>query len=203
MVAVKICGLTRVEDAVACVQLGVDALGVNFWPQSKRFCVEEAALSIAKAVKGQTLLVGVFVDATPNEMQRIQEKVGLDCVQLHGTESPQVLEQFLPHAYKCIRVENAESLAAANHYAGDYLMVDAFVADVPGGTGQTLDWHLVQPLCAQRKVLLAGGLTPDNVADAILQARPFGVDVASGVESAPGQKNLDLVKRFVEQAKAL
>lgn len=201
MTRVKICGLTRSDDALHSVQAGADAIGLNFWPRSPRAVDVARARAIADAVRGRTLIVGVFVDASDEEIDRVRAEVGLECIQLHGSEPPEQLQRLLPHAYKALAVRDASSIDAARRYPGEHLLLDAFVPGQPGGTGHTFRWELAQDLARERHVTLAGGLTPTNVAAAIAAVRPFCVDTASGVESAPGIKHHALVTAFIRAAK--
>jgi phosphoribosylanthranilate isomerase len=200
MVRVKICGVTSLEDARMCLDAGADAIGLNFWSGSARRCEEGVARSIVAELKGRTLFVGVFVDSSAEEVERIRASVGLDCVQLHGDESAQMLAQFLPHAYKAVRVRG-DVLAAVRGYPGEHVLLDAYVAGLPGGTGATFDWNLARAVAAERRLTLAGGLTPANVRSAVETVQPYCVDVASGVESAPGVKDAALVRAFVANAR--
>lgn len=202
MTHVKICGLTSLADARTCLDAGADAIGLNFWAKSVRRCEESMAREIAAAVRGKALIVGVFVDAPRAEIARLQREVGLECVQLHGDESPELLAEFLPHAYKAVRVRGPEVSAEVARYGGEHVLLDAYVKGMPGGTGERFDWALAEGIARTRKLTLAGGLTPDNVADAVRAVRPYCVDTASGVESAPGVKDAALVSRFVRAAKA-
>jgi phosphoribosylanthranilate isomerase len=203
MVRVKVCGVTSVADALICVSAGVDAIGLNFWSRSVRRCDERVAREIVEAVGGRALMVGVFVDASAAEVTRIRDGVGLGCVQLHGEEPPAFLAQFLPHAYKALRVQDASVLDQVRSYGGEYVLLDAYVKGAPGGTGATFDWALAQQVAQERKLTLAGGITPANVAEAVRRVRPFCVDCASGVESAPGVKDPELVRALVTRAKGL
>jgi phosphoribosylanthranilate isomerase len=201
MVRVKICGITSLADAQQAVEAGADALGLNFWSGSVRRVTETVAVEIARALRDQVLLVGVFVDAPAVEITRLREDLGLGCVQLHGDESPELLAQFLPHAYKAVRVRGADVASEVARFGGEHVLLDAYVKGMPGGTGATFDWSLAAQIARQRKLTLAGGLTPANVADAVRAVRPYCVDTASGVESAPGVKDAALVRAFVERAK--
>lgn len=206
MAAVKVCGVTSVSDALACVQAGVDALGLNFYAGSPRCTSVEIARAIVDAVGKSVLTVGVFVDASYDEISSVQRETGLRCVQLHGHEPPALLARFVPHAYKAVRVRGPQSLAEAASYPGEYLLLDAYVPGAAGGTGARFDWRLAADFVTatpSRKVTLAGGLTPENVAAAVAAVQPFCVDVASGVESAPGVKDLAKVAAFVAAAKGL
>jgi phosphoribosylanthranilate isomerase len=205
MVAVKICGITRVEDAALCVAAGADAIGLNFYPQSPRCVSLEAAQRIVQSVAGQVLTVGVFVDASFERIAEVKAATGIECVQLHGDEPPELLERLLPHAFKAIRVRDAASLFDARRFAGKHILLDAFVPGQPGGTGKRLNWDLVTALARERQVTLAGGLDPGNVAEAVARVQPFCVDVASGVEveGAPGHKDAAKVRAFIAAAKGL
>ena len=201
MVRVKVCGVTSVDDARMCVEAGVDAIGLNFWPKSVRRCDERVARAIVDSVGAATLIVGVFVDACEAEIARIRSEVGLACVQLHGDEPPALVQRFLPHAYKALRVRDASIAERVRAYPGEHVLLDAYVKGQPGGTGATFDWTLARTLTHERKVTLAGGLTADNVADAVRAVGPYCVDTASGVELAPGVKDPDLVRGFVRSAR--
>jgi phosphoribosylanthranilate isomerase len=202
MTAVKICGVTSVADALLCVDAGADAIGLNFVASSPR-CVSEAlARQIVQALPAGFMSVGVFVDADYEQLMQIKQRVGLCCLQLHGDESPALLARCLPHAYKALRVRDASLIEQAVLYPGEHLLLDAYVPGVHGGTGASFDWKLAAQLAGTRKVTLAGGLHPENVAAAVTAVRPFCVDVASGVESRPGNKDPELVRAFVARAKA-
>ena len=200
-VHVKLCGITSVADAELCVAAGADAIGLNFYPRSPRFVSVDSARTIAASVKGRVLIVGVFVDASFETIAETIREVGLGCVQLHGDEPPELLARFLPHAYKAIRVRDQRSIEDAQRYGGEHVLLDAFVPGEPGGTGRTFAWELAAGLARKRRVTLAGGLVPGNVAAAIAAVRPYAVDVASGVERAPGIKDEALVRAFITAAK--
>jgi phosphoribosylanthranilate isomerase len=201
MVRVKVCGVTSLDDARMCVELGVDAIGLNFWPRSVRRCEPRVARDIVTSLAGQALFVGVFVDAGEAEIADTIEQVRLDCVQLHGDEPPALVARFLPHAYKALRVRGESPLELVRSYPGEHVLLDAYVPGMPGGTGAVFDWSLAREVARERKLTLAGGLTADNVAQAVQAVRPYCVDTASGVESGPGVKDRELVRRFVEQAR--
>ncbi len=201
MVWVKICGVTRVEDALACVEAGADAVGVNFYERSPRHCGPEIACAIVEAVGNRAVTVGVFVDKSYEEIVALREKVGFGLAQLHGSETPELLDRLLPHAYKAIRVRGDFAARQARDYGGETILLDAYVPGIAGGTGKTFDWGLAARVAETRRVILAGGLKPENVSQAIARVSPYGVDAASGVESAPGKKDLNLVRAFIETAK--
>lgn len=200
----KICGVRTPAEAAACVRLGASSIGVNFVPASPR-CIDAAtAAAIADAAHVENpkcVVVGVVADVSGAAMRALLADAKLDCLQLHGDEPPEALRPFLPHAYKAVRIATPEDAARAATYPGDYLLVDAKVEGVLGGSGATFDWDLVRELAKTRKLTLAGGLRPENVADAIAAVRPYCVDVASGVESAPGVKDLAKVRAFVDAAR--
>jgi phosphoribosylanthranilate isomerase len=158
---------------------------------------------VAQAVGASALLVGVFVDADAAEVARIRDHVGLGCVQLHGDELPEFLTPFLPHAYKALRVRGPSIRDDVRRYPGDHILLDAYVPGMPGGTGATFDWQLAAEIARERKLTLAGGITPTNVAEAVRAVRPFCVDTASGVESAPGVKDRSMVEALVRQARSV
>lgn len=201
MAHVKICGVTTVQDVELCVEAGADAIGLNFFARSPR-CVDVAtARRLVDAIAGRALAVGVFVDASYEQIAEVKAQTGIGCVQLHGAEPPEFLDRLLPHAYKAVRVRDASSLAEARRFGGEHILLDAYVPGEHGGTGARFDWDLAAALAAERQVTLAGGLTPDNVAEAVARVRPFCVDVASGVEQAPGRKDPDKVRAFMKAAK--
>ena len=197
---IKVCGITTPEDAAGCVALGVDWLGLNFVPSSPR-CIDVAtAVAIRDAVRGRAELVGVVADRPLAALVELRRDAGLDRLQLHGSEPPELVQKLAPHAFKALRIGSAADVAAADGYPG-LLLVDAKVAGALGGTGRTVDFALVAPLSRTHKLLLAGGLGPANVAAAVRTVKPWGVDVASGVERSPRVKDLDKVRAFVESAR--
>jgi phosphoribosylanthranilate isomerase len=194
---IKICGVTTAEDAIACADLDADAVGVNFVPSSPRCVNEETARSIVRAVGERLLVVAVVADLGVERMRALRDSTGVGCLQLHGGEAAADVTALLPHAYKAVRVAGPDDVALAEAMPGDYVMVDARVEGALGGTGRTFDWSLVVALARKRKLVLAGGLTPENVAAAVAAVHPWCVDVASGVEKAPGVKDLAKVRAFV------
>jgi phosphoribosylanthranilate isomerase len=201
MTRVKICGVTSVDDALASVEAGADAIGVNFARRSPRRVEVELARAILEALPRHVVSVGVFVDSSEAEIRDVIARTGLRCVQLHGDEPAELVAAFLPHAYKALRVRGAGVLEEAARYPGEHLLLDAYVPGVEGGTGATFDWAIAAKLARVRQVTLAGGLTPDNVAEAVREVRPFCVDVASGVELSPGRKDRAKVRAFIAAAK--
>jgi phosphoribosylanthranilate isomerase len=197
---VKICGITRLEDALLAAELGADALGFNLWPGSKRHLPAEAARAIVDRLPPFVTPVGVFVNQPPTEVLTLAAEAGLAAVQLHGDEPWDDVNGYPIPAIKAVRLAGRESLADLHRYR-----VRAFLLDAPsagfGGSGATCDWALAAEVAARSHVLLAGGLTPDNVAEAIRAVRPWGVDVASGVETSPGVKDPERLRRFLENVR--
>ncbi len=204
---VKICGITSAQDAQLAVEAGADALGFVFFAMSPRKISVERAAEIARAVPKGVRRVGVFVNESPAEMARVADAVGLDLLQLHGDEPPEALAGLVRPALKAVRVGKGfaeeEALRYASRAAG--LLVDTRLpgeTQLPGGTGVPFDWSLVKGLAARVPFLmLAGGLDPANVAEAIRVVRPHAVDVSSGVEALPGRKDPARVRAFVQAAR--
>jgi phosphoribosylanthranilate isomerase len=200
-VKVKICGVTTVEDARACVEAGADAIGLNFWAGSKRYVEVSRAAAIARALPG-VLKVGVFVDAKRDEIEGIIDAVGLEAIQLHGDESPEDCCGFAVQVIKAISMRPGSEPAAAiaERYGADFILLDTDAGAQHGGSGRSFDWRRAVGV-APGRLFLAGGLRPDNVAEAVRAADPYGVDTASGVESSPGRKDAELVREFIRNAK--
>lgn len=201
---VKICGVTSVADAELCRDAGADAIGLNFVPASPRRIETKVGKQIRDRLKGSVELVAVVADLPEAELRQLQLEVEPDFLQLHGNEPPELLERFLPNAYKVVHVQEAFDLERASLFAGDRVLLDAKVAGKLGGTGIAFDYSLTTELARKRRVILAGGLRPETVASAVAQVKPFGVDVASGVENAgqPRGKAADKVRAFVTAAKS-
>jgi phosphoribosylanthranilate isomerase len=199
-VFVKICGVTTEEDALLAVAMGADAVGFNFVPSSPRFLAVSRAADIAKRLPPEILTVGIFRNEAPERVVDLVHQAGLKAAQLHGHESPddsRWVRARVPITIKVFPGGDPE-LARATAFGADIVMLDS----ASPGSGQVFDWSLAEGAPSGLRILLAGGLTPDNVAEAIDRVRPWGVDVASGVESAPGVKDPTLVRRFVRAAKA-
>jgi len=200
---IKICGITSVDDALAAVDAGADAIGVNLVPTSRRAVTPDVAAEIARRVSEQARVVAVVADASVQALGVLRRELGIDWLQLHGNEPPEQLFALLPNAYKAIAIESPTDVALAAGYAGELLLVDTKVPGALGGTGTSFDWTLVGELAKSRKLILAGGLAPDNVARAISVAGPYGVDVASGVELPEDARRKDAarMRAFVENAR--
>ncbi len=200
--AVKVCGITCAEDAVMAVEAGVEMIGLNFVPSSPR-CVSAArARDIVAAVARRAEVIGVVANLDVVTMLALRTEARLDSLQLHGDEPPEVFEKLSRSDYKAVRVSDERDVDLARRYLGPRILVDAKVAGVLGGSGHVFDWHLVTALARQRSLLLAGGLTPVNVGAAVSQVQPWAVDVASGVEDAPGVKAREKVRAFVRAVRA-
>jgi phosphoribosylanthranilate isomerase len=197
---VKICGITRLDDALAAVRLGADALGFNFWPRSKRYLPPGEARAIVRRLPSFVTAVGVFVDPTREEVLRAADQSGIAVAQLHGDEPPELCASLPLPVLKAIRVTGAHALSALASYE-----VQGFLLDSPtvgyGGSGQTFDWELAAEVARELPIVLAGGLGPENVAEAVRIVHPWAVDVASGVERAPGVKDPERMRLFIDRAK--
>jgi phosphoribosylanthranilate isomerase len=202
MVRVKICGLTDVHDARLAARLGADALGFNFCPQSPRYIRPERAKAIVAVLPPLLTTVGVFVNERPETVMEICRKVGLDAAQLHGDEPPLAVDAVQGvRRIKAIRIASEADIALCRRYRVEAYLLDAYDPGRRGGTGRTFDWKLARAAAQFGSIILAGGLTPDNVAEAIAAAAPYGVDVASGIESEPGRKDRALMADFIYRAK--
>ncbi len=199
-VRVKICGVTRLEDALDAARLGADALGFNFWARSKRFIAPAAAGEIVRQLPPGVATFGVFVDPTREDVLRAIAASGVGAVQLHGDEPPALCASLPLPVVKAIRIGGPNDLAQLASYEVRAFLLDSASAEY-GGSGVGFDWSLATEAARELPVLLAGGLDPDNVAAAVRTVRPLGVDVASGVESAPGVKDPARMALFIRRAK--
>ena len=197
---IKFCGLTSLSDAQLALHVGAWAIGLIFWPHSPRRCGLEDASEIAAALKRQAEIVGVFVNPTLDEVARIADAVGLTMLQLHGDEGPAFCAEAGRRTgckvIKAVRVRSGADLQSLSSFHTDYPLLDSYTAGVPGGTGETFAWEIARDHRGRTPVILSGGLNPGNVAGAISVVRPFAVDVASGVELAPGRKDPDKLRAF-------
>ena len=204
MTRVKVCGITNLEDALAALDAGADLLGFNFYARSPRYVTPAGARKIIERLPEGTDCVGVFVnEPAPAEVERIARAAGLGAVQLHGDETPEYCQSLSGlTTIKALRVGADYTPESAAAYDTDAVLLDAYVAGERGGTGHTFDWTLAT-LTRERvtKLFLAGGLNPDNVAAAVAAVRPYAVDVCSGIETSPGRKSHELMRRFVGQVK--
>jgi phosphoribosylanthranilate isomerase len=197
-VKVKICGITNAADASAAVQAGADALGLMFYPGSPRHLSLEAARNIAATLPPSVIRAGVFLDPDPSEVFAAIQMCGLTLLQFHGAETPEFCAQFGLMTLKAFRIQDADSLQLLAGFQADAFLLDSFSPEKPGGTGQTFNWDLaVQAKQFGKPLFLAGGLTPQNVAEAVRHVQPFGVDVSSGVEQSPGKKDAKKIQNFI------
>ena len=198
---IKVCGITNLRDAQAACALGAWAIGFIFYPPSPRSVEPAQAARIADSLPHNVRKVGVFVDSSLREILEVAERVGLDIVQLHGAEGRELVDALLPHfedVWKAVRI--GSRLPDLEPFRGITLLLDTYRKDRPGGTGETFPWERALEAKCCGRVVLAGGLRPENVAAAVLAVRPYAVDVASGVESAPGEKDHLKLERFFEEA---
>ena len=202
-VKVKICGITSLSDGLAAAEAGADALGFMFWDWSPRRVSLEAAAGIIRTLPPFIVKVGVFVNAPTDLVYRAIGECGLSLLQFHGDETPDYCLQFGLMSMKAFRIRDEESLRGLPAYRTDAWLLDAFSEDKPGGTGERFNWDLaVQARELGRPIFLAGGLTPENVGEAVRKVRPYAVDVSSGVEAAPGKKDHGKVQAFIQAVRA-
>jgi phosphoribosylanthranilate isomerase len=201
---VKICGITNLADALAAVEAGADALGFNFYKESPRHLAVPAAAKISRHLPPFIMRAGVFVNAPEELVLRAIGECGLSLLQFHGDEAPEFCTQFGLMSMKAFRIRDAKSLRELPKYQTDAYLLDAFSPAARGGTGETFNWKLaIEAQKLGKPVFLAGGLTPENVAAAVRKIRPFGVDVASGVERSPGKKDHQKVRDFIAAVRSV
>ena len=202
---VKVCGITRPEDGLAALEAGADWLGFIRWPRSPRYLPLEDCLALVHHLRMRASVpfesVGVYVDAERDLIEREAAAIGLDRIQLHGQEPPELAAALSRPAIKALRFKDAASLALAEAYPGLDLLVDAWVESSPGGTGQAYDYGLLAGLTARRRVIVAGGLDAGSVGAVVAALRPWGVDVSSRVETSPGVKEHDKMREFIGAAR--
>jgi len=201
MFRVKICGITNESDALHAVACGADALGFVFFADSPRCVSPEQVRAIIDQLPPGVTTVGLFVNEKPEQVNQMAATSGIDLVQLHGDETPEMCRQIICPVIKALRVRNAESLVGWHEYQVKGILLDAWHPEKFGGTGESCDWPLAADLASETTVILAGGLTADNVAEAVKIVKPSAVDVSSGVEQAPGRKNPDKVAAFIANAR--
>lgn len=203
MTRIKICGITNLDDGLEAIAAGVDALGFVFVPNTPRYITPSQAKLVIKQLPPFITNVGLFVDSEIDEIEDIVNHCKLDAVQLHGNESPEMCSQISLqtkviksfHVKKELQVLRNE----IENYRVDAYLLDTFIKGKAGGTGQTFDWRIAEGL--SQRIILAGGLTPDNIGTAIAQLQPYGVDVSSGVEKSPGKKDTNKIYSFVRQVR--
>jgi phosphoribosylanthranilate isomerase len=193
---VKICGITRREDAAAAVQAGADALGFIFVPSSKRWISPEEARTIIAGLPGHVTPVGVFANASRAEIRDTAERTGIRLIQLHGDESPEQVSGYSLPIWKAFRVGPAFHVGGLAEYRVDGFLLDTYVEGIQGGTGRQFDWEIAIAAKRYGPIILSGGITPDNIAAAVTRVAPFAIDVNSGVESSPGIKDRTQIVRL-------
>ena len=200
---VKVCGITSYEDAAMAVDQGVDALGFNFFPSSPRFIQPEDADRIIRRLPPFLIAVGLFVNVSrPSQVDETARKAGVQIIQLHGDETPEYCRALAGRPLiKAVRIGAAGVAEKLEEYEVRAFVLDARDDTLYGGTGRSFDWRLVKNIRCPRPVILAGGLRPDNVRDAIRMVRPYGVDVCSGIESAPGKKDPGKLTQFMKEVR--
>lgn len=204
---VKVCGLTNAENARGVIDAGADAIGINFFPKSKRFIEPSSAAEWLGELAGQACRIGLFVNASIEEIEAVVDLSVIDAIQLHGDETPEFCDDLIGYGLpiiKAIGVEGDAPVADLTEFPTDKILLDVHAPGEFGGTGRGFDWDVARQLLKSHPdvyFMLAGGLTPDNIHDAVEAVRPHAVDVASGVESAPGVKDLDEVVRFVQSSR--
>ncbi len=204
MVRVKICGITNSADALAAIDAGANLLGFNFYEKSPRHITEAEAAKIRARLPKKIKAVGIFVNASPAEVTALRKSLKLDAVQLHGDETPDSVAQIarLIPVIKAFRVEPEFPLATLDEYPEAFaFLFDAAHTGQYGGTGRTTDWDVARRAALNRRIILAGGLKVENVAAAVRIVRPYGIDVASGVESEPGKKDPGLLREFIQEVR--
>lgn len=204
MTRIKICGITNIDDALMAIDAGADALGFNFVPGTPRYLKNiQAAAKIIEQLPPFITTVGLFVNADAEVVQGTADKCHLDMLQLHGEESPQFCQSLNHRIIKAVRIKNESSVSHLSDYRVSGYLLDTYVKGVLGGTGVAFDWQLAVKAKQYGRIILAGGLDPDNVASAVEQVRPYGVDVSSRVEASPGRKDPVKVRAFIQNVKEI
>jgi phosphoribosylanthranilate isomerase len=201
MIKIKICGITSLDDALAAAAAGADALGFNFYKKSPRCIEPQKAAEIIEQLPPFIVPVGIFVNEREDRIREILASTGIQAVQFHGDESPEFCQRFGGRVIKAFQVKDKESLQNMAHYRVGAFLLDSYRDDVRGGTGVAFDWHLAVVAKTFGKVILAGGLTPENVAEAVKLVQPYGVDVAGGVEKEKGVKDHAKLKKFITEVR--
>jgi phosphoribosylanthranilate isomerase len=197
MIKIKICGITNLDDALFATECGADALGFNFYKKSPRYITPEKAAEIITRLPPFITPVAVLVNEREEKVRNIQFTTGIKVLQFHGDERPEFCERFATRVIKAFQVKDKESLTNMVHYHVNALLLDSYKDGIRGGTGVAFDWHLAVVAKTFGKVILAGGLNPENVTEAVKLVQPYAVDVAGGVEKEPGIKDHALVKKFI------
>lgn len=203
MIKIKICGITNTDDALAAADAGADALGFNFYKKSPRYIEPQKAAEIIASLPPFVLPVGIFVNEREERIRDVQAITGVKVLQFHGDESAEFCErfQFGDRIIKAFQVKDRESLKQMAHYRVSAFLLDSYKEGMRGGTGESFDWHLAVVAKTFGRIILAGGLTPDNVAEAVRLVQPYAVDVAGGVEKAKGLKDHAVLRKFISEVR--
>ena len=200
-VRIKICGITNLEDALVATELGADAVGFVFYEKSPRYINPRTAALIIRELPPFVATVGVFLNEPPDKPVDTAKQSGVGCVQLHGDETPEYCQSLGLRTIKALRVKDAYVLNELRSFTVSGILLDTYREGVPGGTGETFDWEIAAEAAKAGRIILSGGLTPENVRQAIEKVRPYAVDVSSGVESKPGKKDHEKLRKFFEQVR--
>ncbi|MBI2485367.1 MAG: phosphoribosylanthranilate isomerase [Deltaproteobacteria bacterium] len=198
MTKIKICGITNIEDAILAIDLGADALGFMFYEESKRYIKPLEARCIISQLPPFITTVGVFVNQELDEINDMKEKAGFDTIQLHGDESPELCTKLGGKAIKTIRVRDSINSREVESYPTQAILFDTYSTKGYGGTGESFSWEILKDLNTTKKIILSGGLSPENVVQAIQTVKPYAVDISSGVEEYYGKKSPEKLKKFIE-----
>ncbi len=201
MIKIKVCGITNHDDALFAAECGVDALGFNFYRKSPRYIAPEKAAEIINQLPPFVVPVAIFVNEREEKIRNIMFTTGIKVLQFHGDERPDFCERFATRVIKAFQVRDKESLQQMAHYRVSAFLLDSYREGLRGGTGETFDWHLAVVAKTFGRVVLAGGLTPENVAGAVKLVQPYAVDVAGGVEKEKGVKDHGMIKKFVAEVR--
>jgi phosphoribosylanthranilate isomerase len=203
MTKIKICGTTNKYDALLASEFGADMIGFIFYKKSKRYVEPRVVADIINELPAKVMKVGVFVDEDWDKVVEIARDTGLTGLQFHGNETPEYCMHFKDEfkVIKAFRVKDKTSLENVNKYDVDYYLIDTYIKDSQGGTGEIFDWKILEDFEFLKPIFLSGGLTPDNVGKAIKEVSPYGVDVASGIEASPGNKDAGLLKKFIQNVR--
>ena len=196
---IKICGLTKSEQALSCVEMGADFIGLNCWNGSSRYIIPEIISEIVSEIPEPAKTVGIFVNESPESINNMMKKTGMDLVQLHGDEALETCEKLEFPWFKAFRVSAEFKMSLIKQYKQETFLIDAYSKYHFGGAGQKIDFELARKASGLGKMILAGGLAPDNIEETIKKVQPWAVDVCSGVECKPGIKDLGLVEKFIKK----
>jgi phosphoribosylanthranilate isomerase len=201
MIKIKICGITNLDDALYATECGADSLGFNFYKKSPRYIDPQKAAEIIAQLPPFVMPVGIFVNEHEDRIREIQHMTCMQAIQFHGDESPEFCQRFGGRVIKAFQIKDKESLKAMAHYRVGAFLLDSYRDGMRGGTGVSFDWHLAVVAKTFGKIILAGGLTPENVAEAVKLVQPYAVDVAGGVEKEKGMKDHAKIKKFIAEVR--